>query len=165
MNNPLPSYLLLPTSYLVLLKIMEEQLVIFRLNNEAYGINVAQVQSIIPLPDIVTIPGAPSFIEGVINLRGAVVPVVDLRARFGLPVADSTNGRKAVIIIIELHKLQVGLIVDKVTEVTKMPASAIEPPSALLTTVDTAYLRGIGKFKNNLVILLDLERIFSDFAG
>jgi len=77
--------LLLPTSYFLQLKIMEEQLVIFRLNNEAYGINVAQVQSIIPLPDIVTIPGAPSFIEGVINLRGAVVPVVDLRTRFGLP--------------------------------------------------------------------------------
>jgi len=75
------------------------------------------------------------------------------------------DGRKAVIIIIELHKLQVGLIVDKVTEVTKMPSSAIEPPSALLTTVDTAYLRGIGKFKDSLVILLDLERVFSDFAG
>jgi purine-binding chemotaxis protein CheW len=145
---------------------MEEQLVVFELNNEAYGVNVAYVQSIIPMQDIVTVPGAPAFIEGVVNLRGAVVPVIDLRARFGLSdaVADdaAASRRKAVIVIIEFNKLQVGLIVDKVTEVIKIPDTAVEPPSPLLASVDTAYLRGIGKLGDDrVIILLDLARVFS----
>ncbi len=144
---------------------MEEQLVVLELGGEAYGVNVAYVQSIIPAQEIVTVPGAPAFIEGVINLRGAVVPVIDLRTRFGLaqPTEDAPEGkRKSVIVIIEFNKLQVGLIVDKVTEVTKIPESAIEPPSPLLASVDTAYLRGIGKLADErVIILLDLARVFS----
>jgi purine-binding chemotaxis protein CheW len=139
---------------------MEEQLVIFELSGEFYGVNVAQVQSIIPMQAIVVVPGAPSFVEGVINLRGAVVPVVDLRARFELPLPAKEG--KAVIVIVELDNLQVGLVVDKVTEVTRIPEADIEPPSPLLTSgLDTAYLRGIGKLDERVVILLDLERIFS----
>ncbi len=140
---------------------MEEQLVVFQLSGEAYGVNVAQVQSIIPMQEIVHVPGAPAFVEGVINLRGAVIPVVDLRNRFQMPHPDNDQGKKAVIVITELNELQVGLIVDRVTEVTKIPEAAIEPPSPLLTSIDTAYLRGIGKFKERPVILLDLGRIFS----
>jgi purine-binding chemotaxis protein CheW len=143
---------------------MEEQLVVFELAGEAYGVNVAQVQSIIPMQKIVTVPGAPSFIEGVVNLRGAVVPVVDLCRRFELSLpANGEDGskRKPVIVIAELDELQVGLIVDKVTEVTKIPEETIEPPSPLLVSVDTAYLRGIGKFKERPVILLDLTHVFS----
>jgi purine-binding chemotaxis protein CheW len=148
---------------------MEEQLVVFELNNEAYGVNVGHVQSIIPMQKIVAIPGASNFIEGVVNLRGAVIPVVDLRHRFGLSLP--TNGQKSVIVIAELNNLQVGLIVDKVTEVTRIAEEAVEPPSPLITNVDTAYLRGIGKFKKEagenqdgtekMVILLDLGRVFS----
>jgi purine-binding chemotaxis protein CheW len=138
---------------------MDEQLVVFELNGEAYGVEVARVQGIIPLQPISVVPGAPAFIEGVINLRGAVVPVVDLRTRFGLSLP--TNGHKPVIVIVELANLHLGLIVDKVTDVTKIAETAIEPPSPLLTSVDTAYLRGIGKFKERLVILLDLGRVFS----
>jgi purine-binding chemotaxis protein CheW len=145
--------------------IMEEQLVVLELGGEAYGVNVAYVQSIIPAQEIVTVPGAPVFIEGVINLRGAVVPVIDLRARFGLaqPAADTPDSkRKSVIVIVEFNKLQVGLIVDKVTEVTKIADTAIEPPSPLLASVDTAYLRGIGKLADErVIILLDLARVFS----
>ncbi len=143
---------------------MKEQLVLFELSGETYGINVAHVQSIIPIQDIVTVPGAPIFIEGVVNLRGAVVPIVNLRTRFKL--LDPEN-KKLVIIIVELNDLLVGLIVDKVTEVTKISNTAIEPPSPMLTSVDTAYLRGIGKIQsegeegNHLVILLDLARVFS----
>jgi purine-binding chemotaxis protein CheW len=144
---------------------MEEQLVVLELGGEAYGVNVAYVQSIIPAQEIVTVPGAPAFIEGVINLRGAVVPVIDLRTRFGLaqPATDAPESkRKSVIVIIEFNKLHVGLIVDKVTEVTKIPESAIEPPSPLLASVDTAYLRGIGKLADErVIILLDLARVFS----
>jgi purine-binding chemotaxis protein CheW len=134
---------------------MPEKLVVFELNNEAYGVDVTQVQSIIPMQRIVSVPGTPSFIEGVVNLRGAVIPVTNLRHRFNLPQPpdndpESTDGsgkRKAVIVIVELDELQVGLIVDKVTEVTTISEEAIEPPSPLLTSVDTAYLRGIGKFE------------------
>lgn len=162
---------------------MKEQLVVFELNRESYGVNVTQVQSIIPMQEIVTVPNAPAFIEGVVNLRGAIVPVVDLRTRFGLArpaeVDAESNGkagkRKQVIVVIELNELMVGLIVDKVTEVTRIAEEDIEPPSPLLASVDTAYLRGIGKFKKEkeedegqaknedgkLVILLDLNRVFS----
>ena len=150
---------------------MEEQLVVFELGDESYGVNVAYVQSIIPMQNIVTVPGAPPFVEGVVNLRGAVIPVVDLRVRFELsPPTDigleteSTDKRKtkAVIVIVELNELQVGLIVDKVTEVTKISEAAIEAPSPLLVSVDTAYLRGIGKLEaGRIVILLDLDRVFS----
>ncbi len=138
---------------------LEEQLVIFELNSESYGVDVSRVQGIIPMQAISVVPGAPIFIEGVINLRGAIVPVVDLRTRFNL--ALPTNGRKSVIVVIELANLHIGLIVDKVTEVVKMAETDIEPPSPLLTSVDTAYLRGIGRFKERLVILLDLNRVFS----
>lgn len=145
-----------------------------------YGVNVTQVQSIIPMQEIVTVPNAPMFIEGVVNLRGAIIPVVDLRSRFNLPqpapVEAENNGKKRkqkqVIVIIELDDLMVGLIVDRVTEVIRIAEEDIEPPSPLLASVDTAYLRGIGKFKkekdegeqedeSQLVILLDLNRVFS----
>jgi purine-binding chemotaxis protein CheW len=138
---------------------MEERLVVFELNGEAYGIEVTCVQSIIPMQPINVVPGAPAFIEGVINLRGAVVPVIDLRTRFDL--STPVNGRKSVIVIVELSHQPLGLIVDKVTDVTKIAQAEIEPPSPLLTSVETAYLRGIGKFKDRLVILLDLGRVFS----
>jgi purine-binding chemotaxis protein CheW len=138
---------------------MEEQLVLFELSGEIYGVNVAQVQSIIPMQEITIVPGAPPFVEGVVNLRGAVVPVVDMRTRFNL--APPSNGRKRVIMVIELENLQIGLLVDRVTEVTKIAEATIEPPSPLLVSVETAYLRGIGRFKEQLLILVDLARVFS----
>ena len=138
---------------------MEEQLVIFELNGEAYGVDVARVQSIIPVQPISVVPGAPAFIEGVINLRGTVVPIVDLRTRFSLSL--SPGNQKSVIVIMEWAGLHVGLIVDRVTDVTRIAQADINPPSPLLSTVDNAYLRGIGRFKERLLILLDLSRVFS----
>ena len=138
---------------------MDIQLVIFRLSGENYGVDVHQVQSIIPVQAIATVPGVPPFIEGVINLRGDVVPVVDLRTRFALPEQEI---RKRVVVIVEVNGLQVGLVVDKVLEVTKIPETAVDPPSPLLTNINTSYLRGIGKIDDdNILILLDLNRIFS----
>ena len=138
---------------------MEERLVIFEMNGEAYGIDVTSVQSIIPMQPINVVPGAPAFIEGIINLRGAVIPVVDLRARFNMPLPSQNH--KSMIVIVELSHLRLGLIVDKVTDVTKIAKGEIEPPSPLLTSLETAYLRGVGKVKERLVILLDLGRVFS----
>ncbi len=138
----------------------EEQMVIFKLGDEIYGVDVTQVQSIIAMQEIVVVPGTPAFIKGVLNLRGDIVPVVDLRARFGLPAPEVED--KQVIVIVEVNDLLVGLVVDQVTEVMKIPLTAIEPPSPFLTGIDTAYLRGIGKIdEDNVLISLDLDRIFS----
>ncbi len=138
---------------------MDIQLVIFRLSGENYGVDVHQVQSIIPSQEIAVVPGVPPFIKGVINLRGDVIPVVDLRTRFALPLLETP---KRVIVIVEVNELLVGLVVDKVLEVTKIPETAVEPPSPLLTNVNTSYLRGIGKVdEENILIMLDLNRIFS----
>ena len=138
---------------------MEEQLVVFELANEAYGIDINRVQSIIRMQEITVVPGTPSFIEGIINLRGSIVPVVDLRRRFGLPMAP--EDLEAVIVIVELDGMEVGMIVDKVTDVTKVHEESIEPPSPLLASIDTAYLRGIAKLEKRMVILLDLSRVFT----
>lgn len=144
---------------------MEEQLVVFELANEAYGIDISRVQSIIQMQEVAVIPGAPRFIEGVINLRGTIVPVVNLRDRFDLQPA--VEGQKTVIVIVELEGLQVGMTVDKVTDVIKVQENAIEPPSPLLASVDTAYLRGIAKIgrresdEKRMVILLDINRVFT----
>lgn len=138
---------------------MEEQLVVFELSDEAYGTDINQVQSINHMQKITVVPGTPAFIEGIINLRGVVVPVVDLRARFELPPAPEVG--EEVIVILELDGQQVGIIVDKVTDVIEVSGEAIEPPSPLMTGVDTAYLRGIANLEERMVILLDLGRIFS----
>ena len=140
---------------------MEEQLVVFELADESYGVDINRVQSIIQMQEITYVPGAPKFIEGVINLRGAVVPVVDLRTRFEMTHED---GQEGVIVIVELEEHQIGVIVDAVTDVTKVSEDSIEPPSPLLAGIDTAYLRGIGKWGDNgekMVILLDLDRVFT----
>lgn len=138
---------------------MDEQIVIFQLAGECYAVDVERVQGIIQMQAITVIPGAPPFIEGVINLRGAVVPVVDLRARFGF--TPRTLEQRSVILIVELGEHQVGMVTDRVTDVTHIPGTAIEPPSPLLTSVDTAYLRGIARHDGQLLILLNLDRVFS----
>ena len=138
---------------------MEEQLVVFELADEAYGVDINRVQSIIRMQAITVVPGAPQFIEGIINLRGSIVPVVDLRKRFELP--PPPDGLEAVIVIVELDGMEIGIIVDKVTDVTKVMEEAIEPPSPLLASIDTAYLRGIAKLEERMVILLDLDRVFT----
>jgi purine-binding chemotaxis protein CheW len=139
---------------------MEEQVVTFQLAGELYGVEVGRVQSIIPMQPITVVPGAPRFIEGVINLRGSVVPVIDLGARFALPMPEARQ--KRVIVIMELDQQQVGLIVDRVTSVMRLDASTVEPPSPLLTSVETAYLRGIARLgQQQVMILLDVDRVFS----
>jgi purine-binding chemotaxis protein CheW len=138
---------------------MDAHLVVFKLTNELYGVDIYRVQSIIPMLQVTAVPGTPSFIEGIINLRGALVPVVDLRRRFDLPLA--AEGQKRVVVIVELEGLQVGMIVDKVTEVRKISGAAIEPTSPFLASIDTAYLQGIAKVDEQMIIMLDLDRIFA----
>ncbi|MEW5958862.1 MAG: chemotaxis protein CheW [Chloroflexota bacterium] len=142
---------------------MENQLVVFKLANEHYGVDIAAVESIIKMQGITAVPRAPEFVEGVTNLRGTVLPVIDLRKRFGLPLEDHTKDTR--IIVIEMSGSIVGMIVDAVTEVLRVSPEAIEPPSPLVTTVDSAFITGIAKVEGRLIILLDLSKVFSVYEG
>jgi len=137
----------------------EEQLVVFSLADESYGVDIATVHEIIRMQHITKVPRAPEFVEGVTNLRGRVIPVVDLRRRFGLPVTEHTTGTR--IVVVEIGDQTIGMVVDGVSEVLRVPTDAIEPPSPVVTTVDSDYLRGIAKLDNRLIILLSLHKILS----
>lgn len=138
---------------------MEHQLVVFDLAGEHYGVDIAAVEGIIKLQAITSVPHAPAFVEGVTNLRGKVLPVIDLRKRFGLPQAQPTKDSR--IVVVEMNGATVGMVVDGVSEVLRVGAEAIEPPSPIVTTVDSAFIRGIAKVGERLVILLDLGKVLS----
>ena len=138
---------------------MEQQLVVFDLANEHYGVNIAAVESIIKLQAITVVPHAPRFVEGVTNLRGKVLPVIDLRKRFGLAASAPTKASR--IIVIEVLGATMGVVVDGVSEVLRVNMDTIEPPSPLVTTAESAFITGIAKIGERLVILLDLGRVLS----
>ncbi len=135
----------------------EEQLVVFGLTQELYGVDIGRVQEIIRMQTITEVPRAPEFVEGVINLRGGIIPVIDLRKRFGMSHDD--HDKETRIVVVEMGGQRVGLVVDRVSEVLRVPTANIEPPSALVTTVESAYLRAIAKLEDRLIILLDLDRV------
>ncbi len=138
----------------------EKQLVVFDLNTEAYGVDIGAVREIIRLQDITTVPGTPDFVEGVINLRGKVTPVVDLRKKLNITVAEQTAENR--IVVMDIAGQDIGMVVDAVTEVLRISASAVEPPSAVITnTTDHDYLMGIAKLDEKLIILLDLNKVLS----
>ncbi len=138
---------------------MENQLVVFMLAKEHYGVRIAVVESIIKLQPITAVPCSPSFVEGVTNLRGRVLPVIDLRKRFGLPAEESTKDTR--IVVVEMNGTLVGMIVDAVSEVLRVPAESVESPSPIITTVDSAFITGIAKVGERLIVLLDLEKVLS----
>ena len=134
----------------------EEQLVAFKLGEEIYGLDIALIHEIIRWREITAIPRAASEIEGVINLRGKIVPVVDLSRRMGLPVSERGNATR--IIVAETIDSTVGLIVDSVVGVLRIPQASIEPPAPLVASLDADAIRGIGKISDMLVILLNMDR-------
>ncbi|MBP2639211.1 MAG: cheW 2 [Firmicutes bacterium] len=136
----------------------ELQLVIFRLANEEYGLPIAKVHEINRLSPITKLPQTPSFMEGVTNLRGKIIPVFDLRKRFQLPVIENSDDTR--IIIVAVKDQVVGIIVDAVNEVIKLPASAVEPPPPVFV-LDTQYIHGVGKMDDRLLILLDMDKILN----
>lgn len=138
---------------------MEQQLVVFDLAGEHYGVDIAVVEGIIKMQAITAVPHAPAFVEGVTNLRGKVLPVIDLRKRFGLPTANVTKDSR--IVVVEMAGQTVGMVVDGVSEVLRISTEAIEPPSPIVTTLDSAFIRGIAKVGERLVILLDLSKVLS----
>jgi len=135
----------------------EEQVVVFQLAEQTYGVDIARVYEIIRMEAITRVPRAPQFVEGVINLRGRIIPVIDLRRRFGLPQNEQTRASR--IIIVEMNDMTVGMVVDAVLEVLRLPAESIEPPPAVINGIDSAYLRGIALWGERLIIMLDTEKV------
>ncbi|WP_291321327.1 chemotaxis protein CheW [Desulfonatronospira sp.] len=135
------------------------QMVTFNIGGEEFGVEILTVQEIIRMMQITKVPKAPDFVEGVINLRGKVIPVIDLRKRFGLePKGHDKNTR---IVVVEINKMIVGFIVDSVSEVLRIPADTVEPPPPVVAGLDSEYISGVGKLEDRLLILLDLDRLLS----
>jgi purine-binding chemotaxis protein CheW len=134
-----------------------EQLVVFTLGEESYGVSIAVVNTIIRLPEITCVPHTAPYVKGVINLRGVIVPVIDLRVRFGLPSVEAQKATR--VIVVEHDAVMVGMIVDAVAETLRLPVANIEPLSPLVQSIDAQYLRGVGKLDDRLIILLALDKV------
>ena len=133
------------------------QLVTFFLGEEVYGIDILAVQEIIRMQSITEIPRTADYVEGVINLRGKVIPIIDLRKRFSLTISEETKDTR--IVVVEIENKVIGMIVDGVSKVLRLSASLVEPPSPIIGGVDSNYIRGVGKIDDQLVVLLDLTKI------
>jgi len=135
----------------------ELQVVGFRIGEETFGVRIGSVREIVRVPEITTVPNAQETIEGVINLRGKIIPVVDLRKRFGQVeiIADKKNR----ILVVELETKLVGLIVNSASEVLKIPPSEIESPGSVFADGESSYVTGVGKLKGRLIILLDIGKL------
>lgn len=136
------------------------QLLVFKLGDEEYAVDILQARGIEHLDQGITrVPKAPAFVEGVINLRGEIVPIVDLRKRFGLVVRPI--GYDSRVIIVEVAGNMVGMTVDSIVEVLRVPASTIEPAPEIAKGIDAYYLAGVAKLEDRLIILLNLEHALS----
>jgi purine-binding chemotaxis protein CheW len=137
----------------------EKQLVVFNLGEEAYAIDINMVREIIQMQAITRVPGTPHSVEGVINLRGAVIPIVDLRKKFRLTKVSKDKDTR--IVVVSCKGQDVGVIVDSVAEVLRIPIDSIEPSSSVFNDEHLEHLQGIVKLENRLVILLDMDQVLS----
>lgn len=136
----------------------EVQVTVFRLASEEYALPITKVKNInVPLP-ITKMPHTPPFMEGIINQRGSIIPIVDLRTRFQLPVGASTDNSR--IIIVDFNRQMLGIFVDSVQEVIRVPMADIDAPPAA-AKLDTSYVRGICKYQGRLITLLDIDKVFT----
>jgi len=135
------------------------QLVTFNISNEEFGIEILKVQEIIRTMEITRLPRAPDFVEGVINLRGKVIPIIGLRKKFGM--ADQVHDSQTRIVVVDLSGMIVGFIVDSVSEVLRIDSSTVEPPPSIVAGVDSEYISGVGKLADRLLILIDLDKLLS----
>jgi purine-binding chemotaxis protein CheW len=136
---------------------VEEQLVTFSLGSEEFGVDIMIVQEIIRIPPITRVPKAREYIEGVINLRGNVIPIIDLRTRFGMPKKEETDLSR--IIVLKIENKVFGVRVDGVTEVLRLSKDSIEPPPPVALGMDASFIRGVGKVGERLLILLKPEQL------
>jgi purine-binding chemotaxis protein CheW len=133
------------------------QLVGFRIGRETFGLPISIVREIIRVPDITAVPDAPEYVEGVINLRGRIIPVVDLRKRFGERLIEADKKNR--VVVVDLEKRAIGLIVNSASEVLRIPPSEIEHPGNVFPEGELNFITGVGKLNGRLVILLDLNRM------
>ena len=125
-----------------------------------YGVDIDEVKEIIRMQDITKVPRTPEFVEGIINLRGNINPVVDLRKRLCLRVPDRTDTNR--IVVVDIGNQDLGFVVDAVTEVLRIPSDSVEPPTQVITSRESEYLVGIAKVDNRLIILVDLAKVLSN---
>jgi purine-binding chemotaxis protein CheW len=137
----------------------ELQVVGFRIGRETFGLPIATVREIVRVPEITSVPNAPDYIEGVINLRGRIIPVVDLRKRFGEQPGQANKRNR--IVVVEMERRSIGLLVHSASEVLKIPPSEIEAPQNVFPEGELSYITGVAKLKGRLVILLDLSRVLA----
>ncbi|WP_257350182.1 chemotaxis protein CheW [Pseudalkalibacillus decolorationis] len=137
----------------------EMKVIVFQLLDEEYGVDIHQVKSIERNQDITRVPRTPSFVKGVINLRGVVTPVIDLRSRFELPEAVHTEETR--IVIVNANDLEVGMIVDAANDVIDVPDDSVEPAPEVVGGIDAEYLDGVVKLDRRLLILLNLEKVLN----
>jgi purine-binding chemotaxis protein CheW len=133
------------------------QVVGFRIGAETYGVPIGSVREIVRVPEITAVPNAPETIEGVINLRGKIIPVMDLRKRFG--EREIKSDKKNRILVVELENKLLGLMVNSASEVIKIPPSEIVPPGSVFADSDASYVTGVGKLSGRLIILLDIAKL------
>lgn len=135
------------------------QLISFYIGNEKFCIDILKVREVIRLVEITRVPKTPDFIDGVINLRGQVIPIIDVRSRFGMD--RKKHDKNTRIIVFEVKTKIVGFLVDRVSEVLRVPESLIGPPPAIVAGIESDYITAVGLVENQLLILLDLEKILS----
>ena len=135
------------------------QLISFEVGNEEYGLDILGVKEVIRIREITRLPKAPSFVKGIINLRGDVIPIIDLRDKFGLENQEYTDMTR--VIVVDVDEKLVGMVVDAASQVVRIPADQIEPPPPIVGGLSTEYIRGVGKLDERLVILLNIDRILT----
>ncbi len=133
------------------------QLVSFKIGEEEFGVDILKVQEINRMDQITRVPNAPDYVSGVMNLRGKVIPIIDLRKRFRLPKKERDKDTR--IIVVELRSRVVGFLVDAVNEVLRIPKSVTEPPPPMVAGIGSEYITAVGKLEDRLLILIDLEKI------
>lgn len=138
----------------------EQQFIVFSMADEQYGVPVSQIQSIERLLPISRVPKTLPFIKGVMNLRGIVTPVLDLRERFGFPIGEATEDTR--VIVVTVDDITVGLIVDKVLDVQLVDESVIDPPPSIVGGMKATYLHGVAKSNDHILILVNLSRVLSE---
>ncbi len=136
------------------------QLVSFTLKDEEYAVDILNVQEINRITEITQVPNSPDYVEGVINLRGKVMPVINLRKKFGIEEKETDETSR--IIIMDIRGVTNGLIVDSVSEVLRIPADTVEPPPQMSSGLNSRFIKGIAKLENRLIILIDINRLIED---
>ncbi|MGR3293188.1 MAG: chemotaxis protein CheW [Candidatus Scalindua sp.] len=140
-------------------KITEGKFLTFIISNEVYGIEILKVREIICLMDITEVPQTPDYMKGVINLRGKVIPVMDLRLKFS--ISEEEHTQETCVIVVEVNNTSIGIVVDSVSEVLNISGGEIEETPSFGQEIDTNFIMGLGKVKEKIIILLDIEAVLS----